>query len=45
MKFITAGRHRGGDGVGGVVETVGVVEDQGDDDDGDDDREDHLSPP
>ena len=34
-------RHRGGDGVGGVVEAVGVVEDQGDDDDRDDDRELH----
>ena len=37
-----AGRHGGGDGVGGVVESVGVVEDEGDDDHRDDDREFHL---
>ena len=36
-----AGRDRRGDGVGGVVEAVGVVEDEGDDDDRDDDREVH----
>ena len=35
-------RDRGGDGVGGVVEPVGVVEDEGDDDDRDDDRELHA---
>ena len=34
-------RHRGGDGVGGIVEAVGVVEGERDDDDRDDDREVH----